>query len=213
MNPTAHLENVWEWAGPDKTGPMSPTLKGGGDPYCYDWTQASVTSPETSSADLSGSESSQELVIVQSHPKTTDQSTMDLTKFGQWLTKHQAQFMQEVVQQQQQSQATLMWDFEQVIIAPGQAMAGGSGNPTWLGNNEILEAFEQATEVAWWPADQRAFTLGSYLAGEAQVAMKALEKMEADEFGKLKAAILDCYGITLEAYCQKFWAMTLSPSG
>lgn len=94
----------------------------------------------------------------------------------------------------------------QAALAANPPAVGGEGTPRtpWsalakMGPEDdveaYLEAFERTAEAAGWPNDRWAAIVGSYLTGEAQAAVKALEKADALDYAKVKAAVLDRFEI------------------
>ncbi|KYO33502.1 hypothetical protein Y1Q_0008690 [Alligator mississippiensis] len=69
-----------------------------------------------------------------------------------------------------------------------------------------LEAFEQAATVAKWDPGSWAAKLGPLLIGPAQAAYRALNRIEARDYSKVKTAILYRLEISLETYWNKFRA-------
>ncbi|KAM7166313.1 uncharacterized protein RBU57_007207 [Macrochelys suwanniensis] len=79
----------------------------------------------------------------------------------------------------------------------------------------FLGTFEQVALGAGWDRATWALRLGPYLTGEAQAAYMALTEVQARDYAAVKAAILDCLGLSAEKYRQKFraarWAGGMQP--
>lgn len=137
---------------------------------------------------------------------------VDFTNFGQWLIEQQAELVQEMVGQQERGQAMLVRELTRVWKpAEGALGAGPLGRSPWplltkLGESDNIEAylevFERTAEAARWPSDQWAIILGPHLLGDALLAVKAMEKVEAMNYEKVKRTILDRYEINPETYRQ-----------
>ncbi|KAJ8027473.1 hypothetical protein HOLleu_32624 [Holothuria leucospilota] len=66
-----------------------------------------------------------------------------------------------------------------------------------------LFRFERFATLAGWPQSQWATSLGTLLTGQALEVYSRMPAGEANDFGKLKTALLNRYFLTKEGYRQK----------
>lgn len=73
----------------------------------------------------------------------------------------------------------------------------------------FLIIFERVTSAAKWPLEQWATLLAPYLT--AQATYWGLPAEEAQDYGRLKAAILDALEITPDTFRQRLWEKSYPP--
>lgn len=179
-----------------------------------------VPTLEVEDSSESGSNSSMQSVVEWPVASAEDAPMMDLARFGQWMAEHQAQLVRELTQQQQEAQAALarehqaaqadlVRDLRQALAANPRGGGRVSPRHPWrvlvkMGAEDdveaYLEAFEKSAEVAGWLRKQWAAIVGSYLSGEAQAAVKAMEKADATDYDKVKVEALDRFEINWDTY-------------
>lgn len=124
-----------------------------------------------------------------------------------WQTEQQ-KALQDFIKEQSTVQQQLL----QRLVSPAV------GDGTWTPGlslckmapaddpDAFLGTFEQVALGAGWDRITWALRLGPYLTGEAQAAYMALMETQARDYDAVKAAILDCLGLSAEKYRQKLRA-------
>ncbi|KYO31956.1 hypothetical protein Y1Q_0012184 [Alligator mississippiensis] len=146
---------------------------------------------------------------------TTWQQAHTLT--SHLLQGQQAQLEEMVRLRTQEAEARIqLWSRQQDLyekLAEQQTFGPREGGMTglpWMTKEDdveaYLEAFEQATTVAKWDPGNWAAKLGSLLIGLAQVAYNGLSQLEAQDYSRVKAAILYRLEISPETYRSRFRA-------
>ncbi|XP_074843086.1 uncharacterized protein LOC142009235 [Carettochelys insculpta] len=75
----------------------------------------------------------------------------------------------------------------------------------------FLVTFERVAVVAGWPRIQWATLLAPYLTGGAQRAYRALSMEDAQDYDRVKAAVLDALDVSPETFPRRFRTLTYAP--
>ncbi|XP_062977870.1 zinc finger and SCAN domain-containing protein 32-like [Elgaria multicarinata webbii] len=103
------------------------------------------------------------------------------------------------------------WDVQwQEFLKTLQPSHTGEGSPVmsetapWEDAKAFLASFEQVAKACRWPRGEWAARLLPALSGEAEEAFQSLEARDQEDYGKVKAAILQGEALRMEAQRQHF---------
>nr|XP_028575893.1 zinc finger and SCAN domain-containing protein 2-like [Podarcis muralis]XP_028575894.1 zinc finger and SCAN domain-containing protein 2-like [Podarcis muralis] len=116
---------------------------------------------------------------------------------GDWLN----------VKEEPQENSTQLWEtqWQQYLNTVELPLSGAPQEPTpWDDAPTFLASFEQVAEAYRWPKEEWAARLLPALGGEAEQAFKSLEGPDREDYGKVKAAILQGDTMSREKHRQHF---------
>nr|XP_034963210.1 zinc finger and SCAN domain-containing protein 2-like isoform X2 [Zootoca vivipara] len=111
------------------------------------------------------------------------------------------------VKEEPQENSTQLWEtqWQQYLNTVELCPLGAPQEPTpWDDAPTFLASFEQVAEAYRWPKEEWAARLLPALGGEAEQAFKSLEGPDREDYGKVKAAILQGDTMNRENYRQHF---------
>ncbi|XP_058850824.1 uncharacterized protein LOC131699088 isoform X1 [Acipenser ruthenus] len=143
---------------------------------------------------------------------------MEVDKLIRWMQEQEGKREAREVQRQEQL-AQFFGTLVTKMMAPGSTEATVARmfavQPKLLkmttedDPEAFLVTFERMAEAAAWPKELWALKLAPCLSGEAQAAYRALDTADAQDYQKVKTAILQRLGITEESYRLRFRGYTI----
>ncbi|XP_032998079.1 zinc finger protein 420-like [Lacerta agilis] len=127
----------------------------------------------------------------------SSEATYSLGSSGDWLD----------VKEEPQENSTQLWEmqWQQYLNTVELPPLGAPQEPTpWDDAPTFLASFEQVAEAYRWPKEEWAARLLPALGGEAEQAFKSLEGPDREDYGKVKAAILQGDTMSREKHRQHF---------
>ncbi|XP_053145234.1 zinc finger protein 250-like isoform X2 [Hemicordylus capensis] len=111
---------------------------------------------------------------------------------------------QEPLEDPHQSWGVQWQEFLEVLGSPHLGSRDSQPTQPWSDVKAFLASFEQVAEACQWPRDEWATRLLPGLRGEAKQAVSSLEGRDREDYGKVKATILQRDAMNVETQRQHF---------